>query len=193
MARVLPSTAILVPDEAVKVFSGVIYDVYHWDQTMYDGSKAKFEMLKRPDTVGVVCIKDDKLVFVEEFQPNHVHRVFFPTGRVDPGETWEEAAKREVLEETGFSFKNMKLVFVTQPISKIEWFVAWFVAWDFTSETTPKHENGEKITVKTGTLDDVLRQILAHDQKIGRVGFVPRFLLDTKSVQDIIDYPEFKG
>ena len=54
--RTIPKDAKLVPADADKVFEGVIYDVYHWDQTLYDGSKAKFEMLKRPDTVVIIGI-----------------------------------------------------------------------------------------------------------------------------------------
>lgn len=35
-----------LPPQAKKVFTGQIFDVYQWEQEMYDGSFETFEMLK---------------------------------------------------------------------------------------------------------------------------------------------------
>ena len=51
----------IIPDEAEKVFNGVLFDVYQWQQEMYDGSYATFERLRRADTAAVICITDDDM------------------------------------------------------------------------------------------------------------------------------------
>ena len=69
MRTVVPVNVDLLPAQAQRVFKGVIFDVYQWQQEMFDGTTETFEMLKRPDTVEVIAIKDDKLVVVHEQQP----------------------------------------------------------------------------------------------------------------------------
>ncbi len=43
--RTLPKNAILIPDHATCVFRGMLFDVYQWQQEMFDGSIETFEML----------------------------------------------------------------------------------------------------------------------------------------------------
>ena len=54
--RTLPDTAILIPDHATCVFHGALFDVYQWQQEMFDGTYETFEMLRRPDTIAVIAI-----------------------------------------------------------------------------------------------------------------------------------------
>ncbi len=48
-----------IPPNAKRVFKGIIFDVYQWQQKMFDGSKETFEMLKRanlnPNLHRVLC------------------------------------------------------------------------------------------------------------------------------------------
>jgi len=71
MRTVTPKNAKLIPENAEQVFKGQIFDVYHWRQEMFDGSTETFEMLKRPDTIKIIAIKDKKIVILEEEQPDH--------------------------------------------------------------------------------------------------------------------------
>ena len=156
MRTVLPKNAKLVPETAKRVFKGKIFDVYQWEQELFDGSHATFEMLKRPDTVNVFAIKDGKLVVLEQEQPRL--GVFYSVagGRHDnPKESELDAAKRELLEETGMKFKNWRLIHAIQPFVKMEWFVYTFLATDFESEVEPQLDSGEKITKKMMTLAEV--------------------------------------
>lgn len=156
MRTFIPKDVKLIPPEAKRVFQGVIYDVYQWPQEMFDGSTATFEMLKRPDTVRVLAIKDDKIVVQEQEQP---HAGFFydlPSGRHDiEAEDELAAAQRELLEETGMAFNTWKLIQAFQPHTKIEWLVYTFLATDFESEVPQKLDAGEKITVTLKTLDEI--------------------------------------
>src|SRR5664279_401756 len=119
MKKLIPEDSVLVPDQAERVFQGKIFDVYQWPQKLFDGSEYTFEMLKRVDTVSVICVVDGKLLVIDDEQPHLGSRQSFPGGRVDnEDETIEAAAQREILEETGYSFKHWRLIKVSQPYRK---------------------------------------------------------------------------
>lgn len=58
-----------IPSHATKVFSGTIFDVYQWEQEMFDGSKKIFEAAGRPHTALIIPVVDDKVVLSYERQP----------------------------------------------------------------------------------------------------------------------------
>jgi 8-oxo-dGTP pyrophosphatase MutT (NUDIX family) len=164
MRKFTPSNAKLVPPSATKVFSGVIFDVYQWQQEMFDGSVETFERLKRPDTVKIIAVKDKKIIVLEEEQPDIGIFYSFSGGRHDaPEEDELQAAKRELLEETGMRFSNWKLISAVQPVMKIDWIVYTFLATDFIDQTNQKLDAGEKVTVTLKTLAEV--RDLSHDPK----------------------------
>lgn len=149
MRTITPKNAKLIPKDAKRVFKGQIFDVYQWRQEMFDGSFATFEMLKRPDTIKVLAIKDSKVVVLNEEQPGHGPFIDLPGGRHDvQTETELEAAKRELAEETGLEFKSWRLIKVEQPHSKIDWLVYLYLATDFAGKQERKLDAGEKIEVK---------------------------------------------
>ena len=156
MRKYVPKNMVTIPENAERVFEGQIFDVYQWPQTLFDGSTATFEMLKRPDTVIIMAIKDGKLVFTRQKQPNSGWFYSLPGGRVDTGDSDElAAAKRELLEETGMSFKNWRLVRAVQQHKKVDWVVYTFLATDFESQTVPKPDAGEQIEVDLVGFDEL--------------------------------------
>lgn len=190
MRTIIPTDARLIPKQAKKVFSGQIFDVYQWDQELYDGSTAVFEMLGRPDTIIVLPIKDGKLVVCDEEQPTMKRAYGLPGGRHDvPTETELEAAKREVREETGMEFATWRLLRCFQPHSKIEQFIYLFVASDFVKQGPQKLDPGEKITVEEITLERA-RELAAS----GETRDFPRDLLEqVSSLEELASLPEFTG
>jgi len=193
MKKTLPADAILVPGTAAKVFTGKIFDVYQWPQKLFDGSTATFEMLRRPDTIQVIAVKDDQVVMVHDEQPNRTRELSFPGGRADEGEdaSWLDAAKRELLEETGLSFKSWKLLAVYQPVPKIEQFVAWFVATDFAGEQPQQLDAGERITVQPMPFQEV-RDVI-FDTGNPMLSYAKSLFLDFETLQDVLQAPPFAG
>ncbi|MBX2866764.1 NUDIX domain-containing protein [Candidatus Kaiserbacteria bacterium] len=185
----IPKDAKVIPGHAEKVFSGVIFDVYQWPQEMYDGTTETFEMLKRPDTVRAIAIRDNKLVVLEQEQP--VVGAFFdvPGGRHDfEGETELEAVQRETKEECGMQFGNWRLLKVDQPHTKIDWLVYTFLATDFIDEVPQELESGEKITVHLKTFDEV--KMLLRDPRARSLG--ADILEHVDSIDELLELPSIE-
>jgi len=191
MKKIVPSSAVLIPDEAECKFQGVIYDVYQWQQELFDGSKTTFEMLRRPDTVVVICIVDDKILVIKDEQPHSGMRLGFPGGRVDDeDQDILLAAKREVCEETGYMFDQWRLVNVFQPHTKIEWFVHIFVARGVVGTTDVQLDAGEKIIVDLLPFDEVRNQVF---KKIGYLGDARTVFEKVDATAGLFELPEFTG
>ena len=104
MKIIRPKSKQPIPENAKKVFDGVIFDVYQWEQKMYDGSVAVFEKIKRLDTTVIVAIdENNNFIITHQEQPGR-DKPFLsnPAGRIEGGENPLEGAKRELLEETGY-------------------------------------------------------------------------------------------
>lgn len=191
MKKLVPEDAVLIPESAERVFKGQIYDVYHWPQKMFDGSTETFEMLRRPDTVIVICIVDNKILIEEYDQPNVGNRLSLPAGRADEDdESILSAAQREVREETGYTFKNWRLVDVKQPQTKIERFDYYFLAWDGGKTNELKLDAGEKIETSLVEFDEFKTKVMNHEGFMGNSEFLIR---DLNSLEDLLNLPEFKG
>lgn len=140
-----------------KVFEGVIFSVHQWQQEMFDGSVETFERLSRPDTVAVIPLSGERILLAKELQP---HWTEWTTGlfggRVDPGEAPLDAAKRELLEETGLASDDWELLFSERPVHKMDWTIHYYIARDCRTAAAPSHEPGERIEVLELDFDEFI-------------------------------------
>lgn len=190
MRTVLPSKARLVPPSAKRVFTGIIYDVYHWQQPAFDGTPTTFEMLKRPDTVVIIAVKDNKLVLGHESHAEVPEPfVTFPGGRHDRADETElQAAKRELAEETGLTFKSWKLLDVRQVEPKIEHFVYYFLATEFDKQVPTHRDAAERGDVRLLSIEE-LNKLPSRF----RVKFVRDEILSRVSgIEGLADLPEYQ-
>lgn len=143
-----------LPLNAKKVFTGEIFNVYQWEQKMYDGSTATFERVSRPNTVQVLATQDNNILVTHEEQPDKGPFFSLCGGRVDEGEDTLAAAKRELLEEAGMVSEDWELYVQHKPTHKIEWYVYYYVAKNCKKVAEQTLDAGEKITVESVTFDE---------------------------------------
>ena len=62
--------------------------------------------------IGVILLKDGKILMGKRIN-SHAPKFSIPGGHIEIGESFEEAAIREVKEETGITIRNPKVIAVT--------------------------------------------------------------------------------
>ncbi|MFH1291691.1 MAG: NUDIX hydrolase [bacterium] len=95
------------------VYSGKIFNVKQREVTYPDGTVKTHEYCERFDSVTVLAFDEqDNLLLTREFREGKNKYVWFlPCGKIDPGETAEQAVQREMREEVGKRAKTLKLLF----------------------------------------------------------------------------------
>lgn len=151
-----------IPEQAERVFKGVIFDVYQWDQAMFDGSTARFEMLRRPGTVLVIPVMDGKIVLARESQPTMEEKYTFFGGRVEEGEEALTAAKRELREESGLASDDWELFSVDAPYAKIDWVISTYIARNCRKVAEPTLDAGERIVSEAFDFDAFVEKASAE-------------------------------
>lgn len=79
------------------------YSVRHDELIWANGKPGHYYVAEFPGAVCLVCVRDAHILTIEQYR-HPIGRTSreLPTGRLNPRETPEEAAQRELLEETGF-------------------------------------------------------------------------------------------
>jgi ADP-ribose pyrophosphatase len=119
-----------IPSHASKVFSGVIFDVYQWEQELFNGEKATFEWLRRPHTVIVIPVVWDRIAIARERQPWKDWYLTPFAGRMDDGEEPLAAAQRELKEESGLVSDDWELYQMFSVWGKVDYKLYYFLARD---------------------------------------------------------------
>lgn len=146
----------MIPPEAKKVFSGKVFEVWQWQQEMFDGTTSLFEKLRRPSTCCTLAVVGDKVLVLKQEQPGVAPFISLPGGRLDGNETTLQAAQRELLEETGLVSNDWQLWLQVDPEVKIDWTIFTYIARDCVMQERQHADNGEKIIPELLSFDDFL-------------------------------------
>ena len=132
-----------------------------------DGGIDGEERLRSPRVDAVMIIMTDRsherLLLVREFRLELDREIYgLPAGLIDPGETPEEAARRELKEETGLDLVSIRRVlppaYSAVGLSNEQCICVFGVA---SGEIAPCRETGEEITARwysKGELREMLRR-----------------------------------
>lgn len=138
-----------LPQNAKKVFSGIVFDVYQWEQELYDGTVTTFERAKRADTVTILAVTNTgSILILEQEQPMHDPFISLPGGVVDNGEAVTSAALRELQEEAGYTTEELEFQFSYNPGGRLIWQDHIFIARNCEQLGKQQLDGGEKIKVR---------------------------------------------
>lgn len=127
------------------------------NQNNYDDP---YYVLNCSDCVSVIVFtQDEKILLVKQFRPTvNADTWELPSGHIDPGESAEEAARREVLEETGY--KIDKLTFIQAYVAETG--RLGFKSWCYVATNAIKIQDpiaSEIKAVNSFSLDEILVKI----------------------------------
>ena len=124
-----------------------------------DGKQATREYVIHPGAVMVVAeLPDGRLVLERQFRyPVQAVMVEFPAGKLDPGEDSLACARRELLEETGYTARQWARAGVLHPVISYstEFIDIWF-ARDLTAGER-QLDAGEFLDVFSASADELLQ------------------------------------
>lgn len=135
------------------------------DLKFSNGEQRQFERMKgsgRGAVMIVPCLDEKTLLLIREYAAGlHDYQLGFPKGLIDPGETPEEAAQRELKEEVGYG--SHQLEFLMEVSLAPQFFSAKmsvFVARGLYPESLPGDEPEplEKVTWPLDDIDNLLAQ-----------------------------------
>jgi len=116
--------------EREELFRGQLLHAVRERVRLPDGGEATREFVLHPGAVMVVPLLDDGRVVLERQWRHPIGQVMveFPAGKLDPGEDRLACARRELLEETGYSARQWAHAGVLHPIISYstEFIDVWF-------------------------------------------------------------------
>lgn len=149
----------MIPEHAKRVFKGVLFEVYQWEQELFDGKIKTFEAIRRRPSCQILTTKENKIVLVKEEQPLYGKFVTVPGGVVEEGESPLDAAHRELKEELGFEAEEIFEWKETIGKLKVEWNTNYFVAKNCKKVTEQSLDGGEKIEEYPVTIEEFFEEL----------------------------------
>lgn len=123
-----------------------------------DGVEHTFFIIENPDWVNVIAFtKDEKVILIEQFR-HGIEEITLelPGGMVDARENADDAAKRELLEETGFAANKMIYLGKSRPNPALQnnW-IHHFLALACEKISKTKFDEHESINTKFASTSEI--------------------------------------
>ena len=143
-----------------QVYHGRIFDVLKDEVMLSDGLKRPRDVIVHPGGVVIAAFDGDEILLVRQYRyPVKQAELELPAGRLEIGEDPFAAAKRELLEETGYvakEWKSLGFIFTSPGICTEKLYL--FKALDLAYEKQQTDE-GEIIDYIKFKIDAVIKMI----------------------------------
>ncbi|WP_069649496.1 NUDIX hydrolase [Caloranaerobacter ferrireducens] len=145
-----------------RIYEGKILNLRIDTVELPDKKYSKREIIEHPGAVAIIAVtEEDELVLVKQFR-KAVEKTLLelPAGKLEIGEEPEECAKRELLEETGFTAKEIKYLceFYTSPGFCNEKMYLFLAKGLIKGKSNP--DNDEYIEVYTKKIDELYNMVI---------------------------------
>ncbi len=144
-----------------EVFAGRLISVQVDEVELADGSRTTREVVSHPGAVAVVPMLDEKRVVMIRQYRHAAGRVVWelPAGTLGEGESAEECARRELVEEVGYEAGELRRLFSTylSPGYSSE-LIHLFVARGLRA-TSPRRERDERIEAAPLAVEEAVAMI----------------------------------
>ena len=165
-----------------RVFDGALLKVHRDEVRLPDGGRGAREYIRHPGAVAIVPLFDDGRVLLErQFRyPNRRVFIEIPAGKLEPGEPPLDTARRELLEETGYSAGDWsRLGVIHTAIAYTDEAIQLYLARNLTQGSS-KLDQGEFLETFTVPFEEAIAMV-----RDGRI-------TDAKSVAGLLWVHTFK-
>ena len=147
------------------IFDGIVLHVRKDTVELPNGNTSTREYIKHNGALCVIPVTDEGDVFIERQYRYAIGKVLteIPAGKLEPGEDREEAAKRELKEETGYVAGKMTYLgeFYGSP-ALLEERVTMYMATELTKDEM-QLDDDEFLEVFTMPLEEAFEKAMANE------------------------------
>ena len=164
-----------------KLFKGKSFDVSIYDFNI-SGKKIQHEIIEQNSAAAVLAIEKNKIIMIRQFRYPHKQVLEIPAGIRNKNETSLNCAKRELLEETGYSATELKHLTRYYPLLGYDlMYIDCFIATKFKKVSKQKLDDNEFITIEKIPIKKVISMI-----KSGKI-------IDSKTICSVMIYAAKKN
>ena len=144
--------------DGIQVYGGALLDVRRDRVRLPDGAESVREYIVHPGAVLVVPVLDDGRLLIERQFRYPLQRVFieFPAGKIDPGESPEVTAHREMIEETGYSVARLVPLATLHPVISYSTEAIRCYVGEGLAHVGARLDHGEFLEVQPMSVDELL-------------------------------------
>jgi ADP-ribose pyrophosphatase len=169
-----------------RLYEGKVINLKVDDVSLPNGKQSKRELIEHPGAVAIIAVTDEqKIIMVEQYRKALERSlVEIPAGKLEPGESPETTAMRELEEETGYSAQKLeKLIsFSTSPgfaDEVVHLFLAVGLHKAVNGAVTDDDEFVELMEVSVADAEEMIRSEQIYDAKTAyAVQWVKNYLSD---------------
>jgi 8-oxo-dGTP pyrophosphatase MutT (NUDIX family) len=154
------------------IYQGRVIKVFKEKRLLPNGLRIDLDLIRHPGAVLMIPFLDrSHLVFIRQFRPvvrGYLYEL--PAGTLDRGETPLDCARREIMEETGFSAKRFSLIGKIYPVP------------GYSTEKILIYEaRGLKKEPKPGDADEIIQRRIFNKSEVTRL-FKTGRIVDAKTI-----------